>query len=323
MKTKKNASLNERFCRVLEGLEETLGELEEHRKRELPRVTLLAILFIVPLSVFLFFLALESPPFGEDSGHPMPLVNLLLGLVLLFSMPVSFMYCVQNPLVEELIRKFILKDYVASFKGKIIKKIFNLLGSNVSYAPEKGISEEQFYESLLFTKNDLRSESLEGDDFTQVQIGKTEITFSELHLSSGSGKHKINIFGGLFFIADVKKSLNVPIGTRSNLGKQQIKTDSPEFNKYFSIYSDDRISVFEALSNSFLEKLIEFKDKNEIDFDFSFVGNKAYFAIHYPSEMTLFEPPVWKTLFNPEIYENFLLDIQLIYDLIETLELER
>ena len=316
----KNSLLNERFCRVLEGLEGTLGELEEQRKRELPKVMVIVILFasfFCSLAFFLTYPIIRQLPSNQITQ--LGVIFIVITCIVIFIGTAHFLLSANG---QTQIRKYILGDYVSSFKYEVIEKIFSLLGSNVFYAPNRSIPTEQFYESLLFGEN-LVLGRLNGDDFTQVQIGKTEITFSELHLSVGSGEDSINIFDGLFFVADIKKSFNIPVGTRTTVGKQQIKTDNPKFNKYFKIYSDDRISVFEALSNSFLEKLIEFKNNNDINLDFSFVGNKAYFAIHYPSEMTLFEPPIWKTLFNPDIYENFLLDIQLIYDLIETLELEK
>ena len=317
------AKLDQRFCKILEGLEETLGELEEQRKRELPRVILIGIFFVILFSLFpVLFFSLTSPTFWKSPASSASWLNTLFNFLItavMFACSLVFLFSQKG---ESFMGKFFLKNYVNSFKSEVIKKIFGLLGSNVVYAPNKSISSEQFYESLLFGDGS-QFESFNGDDLTEIQIVLAKTVFSELHVSRRSGKHTVSIFDGLFFVVDMKKLFNTPVGTRPTVGKQHIKTDNPEFNKYFDIYSDDRISVFEALSNSFLEKLIEFKNKNDVNFDFSLVGNKAYFAIHYPSEMTLFEPPIWKTLFNPDIYENFLLDIQLIYDLIETLELEK
>lgn len=67
------------------------------------------------------------------------------------------------------------------------------------------------------------------------------------------------------------------------------------------------------------ERMINFVYKTGRKFDFSVVDDKFYIAIPY--NRPLLEPPIFKSLFDYSIYEEYLSDLELMLGIVEDLKL--
>ncbi|MGG6263511.1 DUF3137 domain-containing protein [Leptolyngbya sp. AN03gr2] len=136
------------------------------------------------------------------------------------------------------------------------------------------------------------------------------------------------IFKGMFFISDFNKSFrgktiilpNNLISKVKFLNQhhgQSVKLEDPEFNKFFSVYSNDQVGARYVLSTSMMRRIVDFRKKANRDILISLVDSQLYVGV--PSEEDLFEPRLFKTMlsFNPmrEYFEMLQLMMSIVEDL--------
>lgn len=98
--------------------------------------------------------------------------------------------------------------FLDGFKQKVIKKMLTFYNESFSYSPGEHISLEDFKKASLFP-DIWQANRIYGDDMVRGKIGDVNITFSEIHVShhsSGKNSHTREIFNGLFFKGEFKKS---------------------------------------------------------------------------------------------------------------------
>ncbi|MBE9012100.1 DUF3137 domain-containing protein [Pseudanabaenaceae cyanobacterium LEGE 13415] len=136
------------------------------------------------------------------------------------------------------------------------------------------------------------------------------------------------IFKGMFFISDFNKSFRgkTIILPKNLISKvkflnqhhgQSVKLEDPEFNKFFSVYSNDQVGARSVLSTAMMRRIVDFRKKANRDILISLVDSQLYVGV--PSEEDLFEPRLFKTMlsFNPmrEYFEMLQLMMSIVEDL--------
>lgn len=235
------------------------------------------------------------------------------------------------------------KKFRTKFKSEVIQKIVLFIDDKLNYRPAGGISESNFRNSNIFLTDVDRYKC---EDEVSGMLGATRFEFSEVHAeykktetdSKGRTKTRwITIFKGLFFIGDFNKhfktrTIVLPdnlermfgfIGKAlqsMNVGRDQlIKLEDPEFEKYFAVYGQDQIESRYILSTSLMKRIVDFRQKSKRPVSLSFVHSKVFVAI--PVGANLFEPRVFRTILNFEMYRNYFEYLALCTGLVEDLNL--
>jgi hypothetical protein len=235
------------------------------------------------------------------------------------------------------------RGYSSEFKDKVIAKIIHFIDANLKYKKSESIDLSTYKASGIFPNH---VDRYHGDDLVEGQIGKTAITFSEMHTeyktettnSKGHRQtHWHTIFKGLFFIGDFNKdfkgrTLVLPDAAEKlfgNLGSlfqswnkgrgELVKLEDPEFEKMFVVYGSDQIEARYILSTSLMKRIVDFKKKSGKNIYLSFVASKVYVALSYTKN--LFEPKVFSTLLDFQPIQEYFEDLQMVIGIVEDLNL--
>jgi Protein of unknown function (DUF3137) len=298
--------------KVLNEVDPIIEELEAERKNKL-FVFIIFILLYILLSFFIVYIIFFTAIKGSF------LVKLPVSAIILGSILQGIKY---------LKNQIIFKNYKYNFKNEIIRNILNQISSDFMYDFENFISLNKIRQSKLFKE----ANEAKGDDLVKGKIKNTFLEFSEIHLKQVSGgtvesrfisydtlTRENIIFDGLFIIIDLPKNTKTAFGTLNNISNNKILLDNTEFNELFPVYAENTTEAFYVLPSNLLERMVNFVHKTGRKFDFSVVDDKFYIAIPYNRE--LLEPPIFKSLFDYSIYEEYLTDLELAIGIVEDLKL--
>ncbi|MFZ2658041.1 MAG: DUF3137 domain-containing protein [Victivallales bacterium] len=236
------------------------------------------------------------------------------------------------------------KAYVSEFKTKIVAEVVRFVDANLSYSPESGIGQPTYMDSQIFLTHPDRYKC---EDYVSGKIGETQIEFSEIHseykteITDSKGNHHTEwhtIFKGLFFIADFNKKFtgttvvlpDFAEKTFGFLGKifqswnltrkgQLIKLEDPEFEKLFVVYGDDQITARYILTPGLMQRLVEFRRKENNTVFLSFKNSKVYVAISISKN--LFEPRIFSPNDDFSLVKDYFDNLSLAGKIIEELNL--
>ncbi|MDM8568429.1 DUF3137 domain-containing protein [Thiotrichales bacterium HSG1] len=285
-------------------LKPKLNPLEKQRKNILLNIFYIGIgLLAISIISSIFF-----APYLKDGESTLP-VFLILSVIILL-----------------LISSGSISSYKKKFKTEIIRHIVAILDDSLIYYPYKGISYHEFQVTEL--EEYWRGfDSWSSEDYVEGMLGKTSVKFSEIdaeyHDDEGNSE---TVFHGLFFIFDFNKAFEgftvvVPKGNYYWNSGELVKLESPEFEQEFSVYSDNQITARYILSPSLMQRILKFKYQSHRTLYLSFVDGKLYIAISFSK--LLFEPRVFSTLLDYEIYRDYFTDMLFAKSIVEELNLNR
>jgi hypothetical protein len=234
--------------------------------------------------------------------------------------------------------------YKRQFKASVIAPLVRFVDDGLVYRPEEYLPESVFKSSRMFSQDPDR---YSGDDLVTGTIGKTALTFSEVHAeyktthrdSKGNTETEWHtIFKGLLFTADFNKDFHhvtvvLPDVAEKLLGRfgqalqgmtflsdlKLVKLEDPDFEREFVVYSQDQIEARYILSPALMKRLFEFKALTRKEVHFSFVGSRIFVAIPYNED--LFEPKVFQTLLDFSVVERYFRDLEFAVGIVEDLNL--
>ncbi|MBD1844237.1 DUF3137 domain-containing protein [Cyanobacteria bacterium FACHB-63] len=152
---------------------------------------------------------------------------------------------------------------------------------------------------------------------------------SEIVLNAVS---RLPVFKGIFFISDFNrkflgKTVILPNTLTSSLKflnqhrGQSVKLEDPEFNKFFTVYSNDQVGARYVLSTSTMQRIVDFRKRANRDILISLVDNQLYIGV--PSEEDLFEPRLFKTMLSFNPMREYFEILQLMMSIVEDLNLNQ
>jgi hypothetical protein len=236
-----------------------------------------------------------------------------------------------------------IKEKKNQFKQQVIGKMVTVLGPNLVYEPARCIDQDTYHRSKLFLDSVNR---YKGDDYVSGTIGKTAVRFSELHTqretvtrdSNGNRKKEVHtVFKGIFFAADFNKkfigeTFVLPdvaenwlgsLGTmfqKMNMSRPQlVKLEDVEFEKIFAVYGTDQVEARYILSPALMQRLTAFKNKTKKSISISFIDSWIYISI--PIRQDLFEAPLFNSLLNFPMMEEYYNYLALCVGIVESLDL--
>ena len=192
------------------------------------------------------------------------------------------------------------KRYAQEYKKNIINAFIKLINNQLDYNPlatEESMIEADYKQANFDNK---KFNVFNPDDYLEgFADEKTFIKMCDLNIKQckriGNRTYTEKIFQGIF--ANTKCGKN--IGTYVRISKNKIKMlkktdrvemDSTEFEKYFDIYSENKIVSMQILTSEIMEELIEFYNKYQIKYEIVFRENTIYMRFFTGA---MFEPAIF------------------------------
>ena len=140
------------------------------------------------------------------------------------------------------------------------------------------------------------------------------------------------LFRGLFFTARFPKIFQGQIFVipRSSISRikalnfwrgELVKLEDSEFERLFTVYSNDQVQARYILSTNLMSKLVKFNQKAGRKVHISFLKDKIYIAIEY--NYNLFEPKLWQSMLSFAPLREYFNNLQLTLGIVEELNLNR
>lgn len=209
---------------------------------------------------------------------------------------IVFFYCIQSKSRE-------LTDL---YKQNIISVILARQCSGATFEPGKGVSENRFVGSGLFS---VAPDRYHSEDLISGKIGATSFLCSEIHaekkqVTTNAKGHStttwITIFKGFFFIADFQKNFKGQTTVYRNswiklrFGEERVKLENPEFENSFDVYSNNQVEARYLLTPSLMERLLTLDRKFPGKITVSFRNSNVMIAI--PDGTDHFEASIWQSM---------------------------
>jgi len=238
------------------------------------------------------------------------------------------------------IYKIEMSGFSSLFKDQLIEKLVFFVDDKLKYSKNNYIREYEYRASSLFPQP---VDRFSGDDFVSGKIDGVDIKFSEIHseVKKKTDKGKTywqTIFRGLMFVADFNKDFKgktivLPDNSEKLFGSfshffqafssrgELVKMDNSEFEREFTIYSDDQIEARYILSHALMERILEYKKLVGKNLHISFARSNIYIAIG--SNDKLFEPKIYKKITSFDEVSFYFKVISLTVDIVKHLNLNR
>lgn len=180
-------------------------------------------------------------------------------------------------------------SYKKEYKSKIISSLVTNYDEHLYFNGELQIprtiynaAEFEGYDN--FYSNDYIHGKIDG--IIPIQLG--DIKTENEHTDSDGNTTYTTVFRGLFSEATLSKDLFNIIKIRSDKGKlaklfsgkEQVEMDSQEFEKYFDVFSSDKILAVRILTSDIMNYMIDFKKNNKVNFEITLKNNHMYIRIH-------------------------------------------
>lgn len=179
--------------------------------------------------------------------------------------------------------------YSNIYKKVVIKKLINNFYDNLEYFPQKEMPEYIYEEG----KYDEYYDTYSSEDYFEACINNKYsiqmaevVTEEEQEYEDSEGETQTRVitkFHGLFAKIDMYKSINSQLKIMRDgeiLKKDRLEMDSSEFEKYFDVKTSNNIVGMQLLTADVMQELIDFLQKEEIDFDIYINNNYLYLRFH-------------------------------------------
>lgn len=216
------------------------------------------------------------------------------------------------------------KDLSHEFKSKYLIKEIEQIYPGCEYDPRKGFSSEEVYGAKILKRQDrYYSEDYMKGVYEGVAFEAADVTLEDVR-HSGKHTHVVTVFQGRVYKFQFNKKfksnilINQPSFFDGLLGWKRVKTESVEFNKELSVFSDNEHEAFYILTPHFMEKLLELDRKYHDRITFSFINNLLYIAID--TRVDTFDLKMFRH-FDESIIDDYRKQLNDIKDFIHHLNL--
>lgn len=296
------------FCNQY--LSEDLIFLERSRKKYLKGIKVVEIMGLI-FAIFLIIIMLQS------------IEGLYLQAIFFFLIALA-PFCV--------FALFLDRKYQEKVKFLIVNKMFEFIGDfkYIKLSKNEKNQEQYYLKSLrLFETFDLCN----FDDCINGSYNDLNIEIREIELEINRKNSRNKAFSGLYIKVPSLKTFNGFITISAGMscvspeektfrsGKnygQIVSLEYPDFKDYYTVFSNDQIEARYILTPSFMEKLIDLKNK-KISISFE----NGYIHISKPQTINMFEIDINKPATDLSNYKKAIMDLFPILSLIDTLKLDQ
>jgi len=270
--------------------------VEEERKKDLNKfivIICIAIIISLTLNVMQF-------------NHGAVLVLLILGVISIFFL--------------------IGGKHNSMYKQLIINSLIKEISDKLSYNPN-GRMNSVDYRSAEFEKIDIFTSE---DYITGIMDDETKIEIAEVKTKNESrdedgNKTQTTVFHGLFGSIKIKEYITLQMKIHSNreiLGKilnsrTRLEMDSSEFEKYFDVYTKDKMIGMQLLTSDVMLKLIEFRQKINKEYEITIKNSHIYIRIKCGE---VFEASKLKETMDYNTLKNYYDMLNLFFEISEQIK---
>lgn len=255
------------------------------------------------------------------------IILILIALDLYFIFPFAIIISI---LIISFFNSSKTEEYNSSYKNKIITSLVNNYDKNLHFSQNQTISgtlyhAAEFENYDLFRANDYIYGKING--IIPIQLG--DVHTEAEHTDSDGHTTYTTIFKGLFSAIILPTNISSTIKIRSDKGmlgkllpkKDQVQMDSQQFEKYFDVFTTDKILAVRLLTSDIMNYMIDFKIQNKVNFELTIKNSAMYLRIHCDD---MFEAKLsksaldFKTLHKYYKFLNFMCELNTkIYNVIQ------
>lgn len=219
-------------------------------------------------------------------------------VVLVFFVSPKF-YLMDELLVQAIVIGFLLvfiifialmqkyrKRYIGAYKYNIISKFIKLVNENLEYKSTSKSAMTARPEYMMANFDNKPFNRFYQDDYIEGNIEEdVNMKIFDIHIQNvvkrGKNTYTEEIFEGIFARCTSLKNIDTTIKiTRNKLkiidSKNRIQMDSGEFEEYFDVYTQDKITAMRILTSDVIQCLLDFQNRYELDFEIVFKNNIVY-----------------------------------------------
>jgi len=274
----KDIGQDKEFNNLYKQLEVDILDIEDKRRKSIIRIISIYIAIIV-LSIL--FIGIFS------NIRILPKINLIfimLITIIIFKSTTRF-------LNEK-------EEYINKYKSDILIKVIQEISKDKIYFSKKGISLTDYLQAGFETKNIFNE--YKSSDYIGIETNNKKINLYNIKLNYkeivDNKTITNNIFSGIYaYVMCNKKIENIRIekNIQNLISREgQVILDNQNFEKYFNIFSRNRMLTMQVLTPQVMEKLLEFIKKNFTNFEIIIKDNKIHFKIY----TQIIHPPMYVTL---------------------------
>lgn len=313
------------FNEAFERLQPQLPELDRQRKlsrQKEAKNMVLPIIGLIMVVIGLYFFEVEEiewdPIYERGTRKPdlLMLGLMLTGLVLFIQ---AFIFSSGRSL-----------DYKDAYKDQLVGAFVEAIDPTFIGRPRSFIEKITFMRANFFPHELINVYS--GKNLIQGKRGSTDFRFSEVKIKKDYNHTSGIIFKGLFFEADFHKHFKgrtivkprkrldmLPFYRKRirHIDAERISMEDVDFNRKFTVFSDDPVEARYLLSMSLMDDLISLRNRLNCKMYISFIGDNMYLAIKWKKKLF---SRYWKLSANDEdliyqYYEDLIFCLGLIDDL--------
>ena len=232
-----------------------------------------------------------------------------------------------------------MRQFVITFKPNIVNLILDFIDDEINfgkltYKPKGKISKKTFQSSLLFATD---APYYKGEDYIKGSYRELTFDLCELNVREYSKvRNRLNyIFKGVFFQGnfnaknqkgkilvlprDFSQYLSRTIKTFNRIGGRNANDIvSKKFRAVFNVLASRNANINNILSIEMQEALLNYRKQTKKEIYVSFINSKIFIAVTEPKD--LLEPHIFQSNVSFELVREFFEDLQLLFSVLEDLD---
>lgn len=217
------------------------------------------------------------------------------------------------------------RKYISIYKKEVLNNFIKLIDNNLEYQTENIFSDGIILDYEIANFSNEYFDIYYVDDYISGMLNNEIYTqMSDLHLqrreeyySDGEKEERIvNVFQGIYSKTECSKDIKTSIKILKNQFKffnhdTRVEMDSQEFEKYFDIYSDDKILTMRLLTSDVMTTLIDFYNTYNIIYEI--VINSSQIHMRFFTG-PMFEPKIFRNSMDKKLLLEYFYILKFVVD---------
>ncbi|MFW5894302.1 MAG: DUF3137 domain-containing protein [Bacillota bacterium] len=219
---------------------------------------------------------------------------------------------------------------VNQFKKKFLKGHLEAKIDECTYVPRKGLALEEVMECGFLKQPDrIKTEDYLAGKIQDVWFKTSDVKLQEKKVYYSDGKRRTRwetYFNGRVFKFDFNKQFKGKLHVLERFRPltddrmEKVEMESVDFNKTFNTYSTEDLTAYYVLTPHLMESIMKIEKNHPGELGLSFEGTELNVAIK--THRTSFRVLPFQSL-NKELLEKFDEDLDMIFDIVKELKLNR
>lgn len=231
------------------------------------------------------------------------------------------------------------EKYKLAFKEVYVLKALKTIFTRLRYEPLNGIPKNVIYNTgMIKMGHRYSSNDLVIAMYKNIKIIQADVHIEERRERRNSKGNRetywVTLFKGKWMIFDFNKNFKANIQVKQkgfNNSKitnwwneekfKKVEMEDQEFNKNFTIYTQNEHDAFYVLTPSLMEKIKNLTKSMNGKMMFCFIDNKLH--VGFSNGIDSFEPNIFKEIDEEKIIESLTKDIKVVTSFVDELDLDK